>query len=83
MAIKLTNNNVQQTAVQVNTNNNNNVVYRWVFMGDYACETIGTRKDLNEFLTDWNEETETSYDNWKEFNENEEWYCIVMERINE
>lgn len=26
MAIKLTNNNVQQTAVQVNTNNNNNVL---------------------------------------------------------
>ena len=43
-------------------------MYRWVFMGDYACKTIGTSKDLKEFLTDWNEENSTSYDDWEEFN---------------
>ena len=57
----------------------NSVMYRWVFMGDYACKTIGYKKDLKEFLTDWNEENSTSYDDWKEFNENEEWYCIVTD----
>jgi len=51
-------------------------------MGDYACKTIGTSKDLKEFLTDWNEENSTSYDDWEEFNENEEWYCIVTDKEN-
>ena len=57
-------------------------MYGWVFMGDYACKTIGTSKDLKEFLTDWNEENSTSYDDWEEFNENEEWYCIVTDKEN-
>ena len=57
------------------------VMFRWVFLGDYACKTIGSEKDLNEFLTDWNEENETSYDDWKEFNEYEEWYNIVKDSV--
>ena len=55
-------------------------MFRWVFLGDYACKTIGDEKNLNQFLTDWNEENETTYNDWKEFNEDEEWYYIVKDK---
>lgn len=55
-------------------------MFRWVFLGNYGCKLIGNAKDLEEFLNDYNEENETSYKNWREFNEDEEWYVIVEDK---
>lgn len=52
-------------------------MFRWVYLGDYGSKPIGNAKDLDEFIADWNEENELNYADWKEFNENEEWYVIV------
>jgi len=57
-----------------------NKMFRWVFLGNYGCKLIGNAKDLEEFLNDYNEENETSYKNWREFNEDEEWYVIVEDK---
>ena len=55
-------------------------MFRWIFMGDYGCKLIGNAKELEEFLSGWNEENETGYDNWREFNDYEEWYVIVEDK---
>ena len=55
-------------------------MFRWVYLGDYSCKLIGNAKDLDEFIADWNEEWELDYADWKEFNENEEWYYIVEDK---